>query len=362
MEMKTDSVVFEATNKVSVWAVDMPELSNNHVLLKTHFSSISPGTELRTLAGKEKHASAFPLIPGYSTVGEIAGVGKTVKGLKKGTMACVRGGLPLSDKLGSSWGGHSGYLIVQEEEVFVLPNGVNYQKATLTALLATALHGVDLANVRIKEQVAVVGLGLVGQLCARLLHYCGANVVATDLFEYRRKIAQQAGIPVVAPEKNLRKAFESHFPYGAELVLDATGSPKTMAPSLSLLRAKPRQDPCGSAVGNADGGNETSMFEVLKQKAHVQNGWRGPRIIAQGSYAEPIEICYYDLFDNEVGFVVPRVHELKDVFRAIELLADPDFNLDGLISKTHSYKDAPTVYTQIRQNPTETITECFSWK
>ncbi len=362
--MKTDAVVFESLFKVGVWSVEIPEIENNQVLMKTHYSSISPGTELRTLAGKEKNASGFPLIPGYSTVGEVIAVGKAVKGLKKGTMACVRGGLPLSDKLGSSWGGHCGHLIVPEEEVFILSEGVDYREATLTALLATALHGVDLANVRIKEQVAVVGLGLVGQLCARLLQYGGANVVATDLMEHRRKVAQQAGIPVVAPSGNLRKAFEPYFPYGAEVVLDATGSSKTMGPSLSLLRDKPRQDPCGSASDNAGstGGNEIGVFEVLKQKTHLQNGWRGPRLIAQGSYAEPIEICYYDLFNNEVGFIVPRVHELKDVFRAIELLADPDFSLDGLVSETLPYADAPAVYQKMRENPADTITKCFSWK
>jgi len=359
--MKTEAVVFESQFKVGVWSIDLPVLKENQVLLKTYYSSISPGTELRTLAGKEKHASAFPLVPGYSTVGEIIDCGNKVTGLKKGMMACVRGGIALSDKIGSSWGGHANHIIVPQEEVFILPDGVDYRNATLTALLATALHGVDLANVRIKEQVAVIGLGLVGQLCARLLHYCGANVVGTDILEYRRKIAEEAGITVVAPSENLRKAFEVHFPYGAELVLDATGSSKTMKSSLSLLREKPRQDPCGSAQ---DGGSENkkSMFEILKKQSHLLNGWRGPRLIAQGSYADPMEICYYDVFDNEAGFIVPRVHELKDVFRAIELLADPRFNLNGMFSKTHSYKDAPEVYQKLRENPSGTITECFSWK
>lgn len=362
--MKTEAIVFESPFNVGVWSVDLPELGNNQVLIKTHYSSISPGTELRTLAGKEKHASEFPFIPGYSTVGEIVAVGKAVKGLKIGSMASLRGAVPLSDKLGCSWGGHSGHMIVPEDEVVVLPDGVDFREATLTILLATALHGVDLGNVRIKEQVAVVGLGLVGQLCARILRYGGANVVATDLLEHRRNVAEQAGIPVVTPSENLRKAFEPHFPYGAEIVFDATGSPKTMGPSLSLLREKPRQDSCGSAQEEDDGsnGNEIAMFEILKQEAHLQNNWRGPRIIVQGSYAEPIEICYYDLFDNEVGFVVPRVHELKDVIRAVELLGDPDFCLDGLFSEPLAYTDAPAVYQKIRENPADTITECFSWK
>jgi 2-desacetyl-2-hydroxyethyl bacteriochlorophyllide A dehydrogenase len=359
--MKTDAIVFESEMKVGIRTIEVPRLNEGQVLVKTHYSSISPGTELRTLAGKEKHASCFPLIPGYSVVGEVFEFGSGVKGLEKGMMATLRGGLVLNDEIGSSWGGHCGYIIVPQEEVFLLPAGVDPRQATLVPLLATALHGMDMANVRIREQAAVVGLGLVGQLCAILLKYCGANVVATDLIEYRRMAAEKAGIPVVAPGSDLRKGFEAYFPYGAELVVDATGSPKTMAPSLSLLREKPRQDPCGSADDGSGEGCKKSMFEILKQQSHLQNGWRGPRIIVQGSYAQPIEICYYDLFDNEVGFAVPRVHELKDIYRAIELLSEPAFDLGGLLGESLSYKEAPSVYNRIVENPSRTISECFKW-
>jgi threonine dehydrogenase-like Zn-dependent dehydrogenase len=284
-----------------------------------------------------------------------------VKGLKKTAMAAMRGGLPLNEQIGSSWGGHCGYLIVPQEEVFLLPDGVDARKGTLLALLSTALHGTDLVRVRIREQVAVVGLGLVGQLCARLLKYSGANVVATDLYGYRRQVAKEAGITVVEPGGNLREAFEKYFPFGAEAVVDATGSTKTMAHSLSLLRERPRQDPCGAAPLAGKDGCEISSFEILKKQSHLLNGWHGPRIIVQGSYGDPIEISYYDLFNNEAGFIVPRVHELKDVYRALELLAQPDFNLDGLFTNTYSYKQAPAVYQKMMDNPVDTITDCFSW-
>lgn len=357
--MKSEAIVFEGPNQVAIRSLELPAIGDTEVLIETCFSTVSPGTELRTLAGREQNADPFPLVPGYSTVGEVVEVGSKVKGLNRGTLACVRGCRSLAPGLGCSWGGHARHLIASQEEVFPLPEGADPRAATLTVLLATAIHGVDLTHARIREQVAVVGLGLVGQLCARLLRYGGANVVATDLVPLRREIAAKAGIKVTF-NTDLRQAFSPHFPHGAEAVLDATGSSRAMKASLGLLRENPRQDPCGT--NSPSGQAETSVLAQLRKQAHLQNGWHGPRLIAQGSYADPIEINYYDVFNNEVKFIVPRVHELKDVFRALELLAEPNFSLEGLISETHDIVDAPSCYQRLRERPQECITLCFDWR
>jgi len=201
----------------------------------------------------------------------------------------------------------------------------------------------------------------VGQLCARLLRYCGANVVAADLIEHRLQVARQAGIMTVAPTDALPKAFAGHFPYGAEVVVDATGSSRALKTSLQLLRTRPRQDPCGSTRPGSSSFAGCSAFERLREQSHLHNGWHGPRLIAQGSYADPIEIDYPDLFNNEVGFILPRVHELKEVFRAIDLQTDPRFSLNGLISQTLPYTDAAEAYRKLRECPGELITICFDW-
>ena len=361
--MKSEAIVFEGPNKVGLRSYDLPALADSEVLVESIYSTVSPGTELRTLAGREQNASPFPLIPGYSTVGRIVGLGKKVAGLKEGTIVYVRGCRQLQPGLGCSWGGHARHLIAPEGEAFPLPAGADMRTATLTALLATAIHGVDLTHARIREQVAVVGLGLVGQMSARLLQYGGANVVATDLIPLRRQVASDAGIKVVYHATDLNAAFDAHFPFGAEAVLDATGSSKTLKYSLKLLRKKMRDDPCGSGDEGETSSTESSgVFRFLQQHAHLHNEWQGPRLTAQGSYADPIEINYYQLFDSEVKFVVPRVHELKDLFRALELLADPRFSLQGLISETHDISEAAACYRKLQERPGELITLAFEWK
>ncbi|MCC6241131.1 MAG: zinc-binding alcohol dehydrogenase [Phycisphaerales bacterium] len=358
--MKSRAIVFESPFKVDVRQFELQPIGENEVLVQTHYSTVSPGTELRTLAGKEQTADPFPLVPGYSTVGEVVEVGRNVKGLKTGTMAFVRGCRSLQPGLGCSWGGHAAHLIAPQEEVFILPEKADPQKSTLAVLLATALHGTDLVNARIREQIAVVGLGLVGQLCSRLLKLAGANVVATDLVPLRRKIARNAGISVVFDEHNLSAAFATHFPHGAEAVVDATGSSRALKGSLSLLREQPREDPCGGHVSALDGAI-IGAFDRLRKESHLHNRWHGPRLIAQGSYADPIQINYHDLFDSEVKFIVPRVHELKDIHRALELLVEPSLSLDGLISETHPVSGAPQCYQRLMDHPGDLITLCFDW-
>ena len=64
-----------------------------------------------------------------------------------------------------------------------------------------------------------------------------------------------------------------------------------------------------------------SSFEILKKAiAFAQRPGTAQGLIVQGSYGDPIEISYYNLFNNEAGFIVPRVHELKDVYRALGFL------------------------------------------
>jgi 3-hydroxyethyl bacteriochlorophyllide a dehydrogenase len=358
--MRSEAIIFESVNRVNVRSIEFRRPGRGEVLLETLYSTVSPGTELRTLAGREKTASPFPLIPGYSTVARVAETGEGVIGLEPGTLAALRGGLVPNEEVGSSWGGHGRYVLAAEPEVFVLPPGHDPRSSTLITLLATALHGVDLARVRVREQVAVVGLGLVGQLTARLLHYAGAKVVGTDLVESRRAAADTSGIQTVEPQPDLRAAFAPHFPYGAEAVVDATGSAKALKSSLGLLRERPRHDPCGADLDPS--ARARRVFDQLDQETHLNNGWHGPRLIAQGSYADPIQINYYDLFSQEVGFVVPRVHELKEMFRAIDLLSDPRFSLAPLVDEVVSYRDAPRVYQTLRDDPGRHLTVCFDWQ
>jgi predicted dehydrogenase len=64
-----------------------------------------------------------------------------------------------------------------------LPSKVGFENAAFTTLGSIAMHGVRQADARVGERVAVIGLGLVGQLVGQILQAAGCRVVGIDLDE-----------------------------------------------------------------------------------------------------------------------------------------------------------------------------------
>ena len=61
------------------------------------------------------------------------------------------------------------------------PTRVSFEQGAFATVGAIAMHGVRQADVRLGERVAVIGLGLVGQLAGMLLRAAGCTVVGVDL-------------------------------------------------------------------------------------------------------------------------------------------------------------------------------------
>ena len=64
-----------------------------------------------------------------------------------------------------------------------MPDEVGFEEAAFTTLGTIALQGVRQAEVRVGECVAVIGLGLVGQLTVQLLKAVGCRVIGLDVSE-----------------------------------------------------------------------------------------------------------------------------------------------------------------------------------
>ncbi len=97
-----------------------------------------------------------------------------------------------------------------------LPPGVSDAAGALLEPLGVALHAVDLAAPRIAAVVAVLGCGPIGLLLVQLARLAGAQaVLATDLHDYRLRLAKTAG------------ATATFGGRGADVVFEAAGAPET---------------------------------------------------------------------------------------------------------------------------------------
>ncbi|KPK67363.1 hypothetical protein AMJ87_13460 [candidate division WOR_3 bacterium SM23_60] len=205
------------TRTLSVEEVPVPQGKPGFVLVRNAFSLISSGTERTSvefarkgllgkvksrpddakkvikLAKKQGIVSAFktamgrletPVAPGYSSAGLVLDVGTGVDDVKAGDrVACAGGG----------YAAHAEVVCVPKNLCAAVPENVGLDQAAFTTLGAIALQGVRQADVKVGESVAVIGLGLLGQLTVQLLKASGCQVVGIDLDADKTNLALQCG-------------------------------------------------------------------------------------------------------------------------------------------------------------------------
>lgn len=194
-----------------------PLVRAGHVLIKTHRSLVSLGTEkmlvdfgkagwiakARSQPEKVKQVldkikadglrptleAVFrklgePLPLGYCNAGEVIGVGAGVSGFQIG------------DRVVSN-GHHAEVVNVPENLVAKIPTGVSYEDASFTVIGAIALQGIRLVQPTFGETVVVTGLGLIGLIAAQLLKANGCQVIGLDFDQQKVDLAKRWGIAAI---------------------------------------------------------------------------------------------------------------------------------------------------------------------
>ena len=122
---------------------------------------------------------------GYSSAGVVLAAGTRAADLRPGDrVACAGGGYAV----------HAELNYVPANLCTNLPDQVSFDAGAFVTVGSIALHGVREADAHIGERVAVIGLGLIGQLTCRILHACGCEVIGVDLVPDLVDRARQSGI------------------------------------------------------------------------------------------------------------------------------------------------------------------------
>src|SRR5439155_15752861 len=94
---------------------------------------------------------------------------------------------------GAGYANHAEAVWVPKHLAVPVPPGVPLEAAAFTTVGAIALQGVRQSGATLGEWVAVIGLGLVGQLALQLLKAAGCRVVAIDLDPKKVALAESLG-------------------------------------------------------------------------------------------------------------------------------------------------------------------------
>lgn len=331
--ISTPCLFFTAVGRAEPAVTELPEPGPDDIVVETTLSAISPGTELRCLAGEQEGLGRdhFPFVPGYALLGRVEQASGTHRALI-GRNVLSSGARRARHTM--AWGGHVARAVVPADSVVPVPAGIRDEDAVLTKLAAIARRGVLMARPQPGEDVIVVGLGAVGQMSARLFAQAGARVLGVDLAPARVRVAESAGIRAMVPDGPLNDAVRSRLCGGAPIVVDATGSPALLRETMNLLREKPWDE------------SETP----------------GGRLVVQGSYPGDVTIPGSTPFAREMTMLWPRDSQRRDMESILDFLARGQLRFDGILGGVHAPAEAQKVYDALRSREGSVITAAFRWR
>ena len=181
-------------------------------------------------AVRRKLADPLPL--GYSHVGIVRAVGEGVSGLEVGDLVL-------------SNGPHSEVVSVPKHLCVKVPDSVAADEAVFGIVGAIGLQGIRLAAPTLGERVAVIGLGLIGQLTVQLLLAQGCQVLAIDLDPGKVALAESLGatgfaVPAGGDPLEAARAFSAGRGVDAVILAAATSSNAPLLQACEMCRPRGR--------------------------------------------------------------------------------------------------------------------------
>jgi threonine dehydrogenase-like Zn-dependent dehydrogenase len=120
-----------------------------------------------------------------------------------------------------------------------LPDSVSDEAAVFLAdNLPTAYDAIVRGDVKRGDLVCVVGLGAVGLMAVMVARDVGATVFATDGIEQRRELAASLGARVFEPGDVGEAIAGASDGLGADVVVEAAGTPGALDAALQLARGR----------------------------------------------------------------------------------------------------------------------------
>ncbi|KAJ5038098.1 uncharacterized protein L3040_006969 [Drepanopeziza brunnea f. sp. 'multigermtubi'] len=322
---------YSKPEEYGIVTVPLPKLRPNDILIKVKACGVC-GTDLHIHEGE--FIAKFPLIPGHETVGVVAAVGPEVKGFAVGERVvadnselcnecfyCRRGQLLLCEHFEAHGvtmdGGFAEYCAYPAGKVFKIHN-LSDVDATLLEPASCAAHGLEKIAPKLGSSVLMFGAGPTGLVLAQMLRQNGGcHVVVAAPEGLKMDLAKKldAGDSYIElsrkdPEVQFAKLKEDH-PYGFDIVVEATGSPKILEDAINYVRR----------------GGKLVVYGVYSASARVS--WPpskifGDEITILGSFSEtymfPAAIDYLDSGKVKVKGIVNKTYKLEQWGECLEAM------------------------------------------
>jgi len=310
------AATFYGKNDIRVEDREVRPPLEHEVVVKIAFCGVC-GTDLHIYHGDEGSAETVPpIILGHEMSGVVSEVGSAVTSLQPGDHVAIdpnfycgqcyycRSGLEhfcsKMNGVGTTCdGGFAQYCTVPAKLAIKAPPNMPLEAVAFVEPLACCLHGIDLTNIRVGDQVLLIGAGTIGLLMLQLAKLAGASrltVIEPD--QNKRALAETLGadITFADAESYLAHAGESEN-IRADRVIECVGKTETVS----------------LAIRAASKGAVVMLFGLTPPKATV-------------------EIVPFEIFKKELQITSSFVNPLTGS-RALELLAGGKVHVAELIEE-----------------------------
>ena len=364
------------SGEIRLEEVDWPALKPGGVLVRTHYSVISTGTEgMKVREGKLSYlgkARARPdqlkkvlatlkqqgfaatyqkvmnkldsLTPlGYSMAGEVVAVGAGAGELRVGQrVACA----------GAGYANHADVNFVPKNLVVPVPDNVELRHAAFATVGAIALHAFRQAGMQLGESACVIGLGLLGQLLTQILRSAGIHVVGTDLVEARCRLAESLGAraALTAGDPGL-DALVSRVTggMGFDCVFITAGGSSNAATELAVRIARDRARVVDVGKTRLD----LPWNDYYLKELDV----RFSRSYGPGRY----DTSYEERgIDYPIGYV--RWTERRNLAAFLDLVSSGQVQVEPLVSQSRPFGEAEAVYRELAEGGGSVLAVLFEYE
>ena len=207
------------------------------------------------------------------------------------------------------------YVRVPSKQILPVPASISDKAGGLLQVLGTCIHAQKAVQVFPGQVVAVIGLGVAGQLMVQLLKARGVTVVGITRSEWKRDLAAQHGATITASLDEAEAVLADLTDgCGADLVVEAVGHEKTLFQAIELVGIGGKVLVFGTLTGGTEG---LPYYQLYYKELSIYN----PRAALPADYALGINLAAKGLLTLEP--IVTHQLGLDETVKAFELVNDP---------------------------------------
>jgi len=321
--------VYHNNNDIRLEERPRPKINDGEILVKIMASGIC-GTDVMEWYRTKKG----PRVLGHEISGEIVEVSNNVNNFKVHDRVFVTHHVPCNkckyclednhtacDTLHNGNfepGGFSQYVRVPKINVdhgtLLLPDNVSYEEGTFIEPLACVIRAHRIINTKKNHKVLILGSGISGLLNIMHAKHIGAEVVATDIDDYKLEKAKQFGADTIINAN-------SDFKYKADKIIVCAGAMNAVK----------------QAFDNIDRKGIILLFAIPQEDIKLPNldVWRNEITITSSYGAAPKDLQEsLELIKNKqinVKDLVTHRFSLENIGQGFKLVANPDDSLKVLV-------------------------------